>query len=153
LACIALCALVSRCWFNSACVCMFCSDGFSLAFSVAFVAFAMRAIAAACARFGAPPPWFPETGCNGVLVPVLVSDDGGTMFPGESRSSEGICGSDGIDPSFCRSRSLMSSRFTWRSNYYRRQNGPLNAAGTSLTSAAAFSESPIFSSCSTCERS
>jgi hypothetical protein len=111
-ACIALCALVSRCWFKSACVCMFCRDGFNLAFKLTLVAFVMRAIAAACARLGAPPPWLPDTGCSGVLAPVLVSDDGGTMFPGESLNNEGICGSDGIDPSFCKSRSLMSSRLT-----------------------------------------
>ena len=115
-ACMALCAFVSLCWFNSACVCMFCNDGLSLAFRFTLVALLRRAIAAACARLGAPPPWFPDTGCSGVLVPVFDSDVGGTMLPGDSLSRDGICGSDGIDPSFCRSRNLMSSRFTCRSS-------------------------------------
>jgi hypothetical protein len=91
---------------------MFCKDGFNLAFRPALVALVRRAIAAACARFGAPPPWFPETGCSGVLAPVFVSDEGATMLPGESLSSDGMDGSDGMEPSFCRSRSLMSSRLT-----------------------------------------
>jgi hypothetical protein len=47
-----------------------------------------------------------------VLAPVFVSDEGATMLPGESLSSDGMDGSDGIEPSFCRSRSLMSSRLT-----------------------------------------
>jgi hypothetical protein len=94
---------------------MFCNDGFNLAFRLALVAFVMRAIAAACARFGAPPPWLPDTGCSGVLVPVFDNDEGGTIFPGESLSNEGICGSEGIEPSFCKSRSLISSRLTCRS--------------------------------------
>lgn len=64
-----------------------------------FVAFVMRAIAAACARLGAPPPWLPDTGCNGVLAPVFEDDKGGTRLPGESFSSEGICGSAGMEPS------------------------------------------------------
>jgi hypothetical protein len=110
----ALCALVSLCWFISACCCMFCSDGFNLELAFTFVAFVRRAIAAACARFGAPPPWLPDTGWSGVLVPV-ESDDGGTIFPGESLSKEGIEGSDGIEPSACKSRSLISNFLTWRS--------------------------------------
>lgn len=75
---------------------MFCI-GAALEFT--FVALVMRAIAAACARFGAPPPWLPDTGCSGVLAPVLEDDRGGTRFPGESLNSDGICGSAGIDPS------------------------------------------------------
>jgi hypothetical protein len=75
---------------------MFCI-GAALEFTL--VALVMRAIAAACARFGAPPPGLPDTGCSGVLAPVLEDDRGGTRFPGESLNSEGICGSAGIDPS------------------------------------------------------
>lgn len=115
-ACMALCALVSRCWFRSACVCMFCSDGFILELRPTFVAFVSRAMAAAWARFGAPPP-LPDTGSSGVLDPVFDCDAGGTKFAGESLSSEGIWGSVGIEPSFCRSRSLISRRFTCRSSY------------------------------------
>lgn len=95
---------------------MFCNDGLSLEFRATLVALLSRAIAAACARLGAPPPWLPDTGCRGVLVPVFDSDVGGTMLPGESLRSDGICGSDGIDPSFCKSRSLISRRFTCRSS-------------------------------------
>lgn len=69
---------------------MFCSEGFVLELSPTLVALLSRAIAAACARFGAPPPWFPDTGSNGVLAPVLVTEAGGTRFPGESLNSEGI---------------------------------------------------------------
>jgi hypothetical protein len=100
-----------------ACVCMFCSDGVDLAFKPAFVAFVMRAMAAACARLGAPPPWLPDTGWSGVFAPVLDSDDAGTLLPIDSCISDGIVGSEGIDPSLCRSRSLMSNRLTCRSNY------------------------------------
>ena len=56
LAAAALCAFVSRCWFNKACVCMDGSDGFTLGLGVTLVAFVMRAMAAAWARVGAPPP-------------------------------------------------------------------------------------------------
>ena len=94
---------------------MFCI-GAALEVALTFVALVMRAIAAACARLGAPPPWLPETGCNGVLAPVLEDDSGGTRFPGESFNSEGICGSAGMEPSLCRSRSLISSRLTYRSS-------------------------------------
>jgi len=110
-ACMALCWFVSRCWFNSACVCMLCSDGFILEFKPTFVALVSRAMAAAWARFGAPPP-LPDTGSSGVLDPVFDCDAGGTKLPGEFLKSEGISGSLGIEPSFCRSRNLISSRFT-----------------------------------------
>lgn len=78
---------------------MFCT-GAALELMFVFVALVMRAIAAACARLGAPPPWFPDTGCSGVLEPVFEDDRGGTRFPGESFSKEGICGSAGMEPSF-----------------------------------------------------
>lgn len=69
---------------------MFCKEGFSREFMLTFVAFVMRAIAAACAKLGAPPPWFPDTGSSGVLAPVLDIDDGATKFPEDSLNNEGI---------------------------------------------------------------
>lgn len=68
---------------------MFCKLGFSLELRLIFVALAMRASAAAWARLGAPPPWLPDAGFNGVLAPVDM-EDAGTMFPGESLNNDGI---------------------------------------------------------------
>ena len=69
---------------------MFWSEGVVLEFSPTLVALLSRAMAAACARLRAPPPWLPDTGSNGVLAPVLDMEAGGTRFPGDSLSSEGI---------------------------------------------------------------
>lgn len=69
---------------------MFCNDGFSRELRFTLVAFVIRAMAAAWARLGAPPPWLPDTDGTGVLAPVLDADVGGTKLPGESLRSEGI---------------------------------------------------------------
>jgi hypothetical protein len=109
----ALCWFVSRCWFSNACCVIFCRLGLTL--GLRLVAFAIRAMAA-CARFGPPGPWFPDTACSGVLAPVVLSEEGGTMLPGDSLSNEGSWGSVEIEPSSCKFFNFMSSRFTCRSN-------------------------------------
>ena len=70
----------------SAWVCMFCNEE-GLILPAAEVAVTIRAMAALAILV--PPPVFPERGWSGVFAPVLVDEEGGTMFPGDSRNRDG----------------------------------------------------------------
>ena len=58
-----------------------------------------------------------EMGLRGVLLPVVVTDTGGTRLPGVGWRREGRSGSGGIMPSFWSVRSCRSRRRICRSSY------------------------------------
>ena len=58
-----------------------------------------------------------EMGFSGVLVPVVVTETGGTRLPGVGWRREGRSGSGGMMPSFWRVRSCLSRRRICRSSY------------------------------------
>ncbi len=62
------------------------------------------------------PRALPESGCRGVLAPVLEVEMGGTRLAALGWRSEGSGGSEEIVPSFWRSRILRSRRLMWRSS-------------------------------------